>query len=390
MPAPSESKKMQTFVWDDTYLTGLDTVDRQHQMLVDLINELGALLTRQVAGDSGSLPACFRRLADYARFHFGEEERLWRAAGILAPSVDAHRDSHHEFVRQISTMWNAKESMASATEILHGFLVGWLGFHILGEDQAMARQVALIRAGESPAAASGIEASRKSGNAAALVAAVRTLHRVLTEQNHDLAQANLRLEERVAARTRELTAANEALNEANQRLERISRIDGLLDIANRRHFDERLEEEWRRAARERRPVACLMIDVDHFKAYNDRYGHQAGDDCLKRVARAAESALRRAGDLVARYGGEELAMLLPNTEHGGAHGVALALRSALEQLNIPHEASPVAPVVTVSIGLAVAVPDRHASGSDLVSAADRALYQGKQTGRNRICWDKGS
>jgi diguanylate cyclase (GGDEF)-like protein len=332
----------------------------------------------------------FRQLASYALFHFGEEERLMKEAGVLPEVLEQQRESHRLFVRQVTDMWDAKESMSKPVEILHGFLVGWFGFHILGEDLDMARQIALIRKGESPARAYEIEVGRRDPAGTAVVIALKRLHQVLGEQNRDLAQAKLRLEERVTERTWELSAANEALNEANRRLEKMARVDGLLDIANRRHFEERLAEEWRRGARERKPLAVLMIDVDHFKPYNDKYGHQAGDSCLKAVARAAEAALRRPGDLLARYGGEELVMLLPNTERDGAHAIALTVCANLAALNLPHAASPDAAHVTVSVGIASMVPGRGADADKMIAAADHALYLAKQQGRNRICCNENS
>ena len=275
--------------------------------------------------------------------------------------------------------------MINPAEVLHGFLMSWLGFHILGEDQVMARQIGRIRGGESSATAYEIEAVPKDQATAALLHAMRNLYHVLGEQNRDLADANLRLEERVAARTRELGQANQALSAANQKLEIISITDGLLNIANRRCFNERLVEEWGRATREQKHLALLMIDVDYFKRYNDTYGHQTGDRCLQAVARAAKSALRRPGDLLARYGGEELVIILPNTELNGANTVALNVCAKVAELQIPHSTSKVAAYVTVSIGIAAMVPDRQAKSDQLVSAADHALYSAKDSGRNRVC-----
>jgi diguanylate cyclase (GGDEF)-like protein len=128
-----------------------------------------------------------------------------------------------------------------------------------------------------------------------------------------------------------------------------------------------------------------MVDVDYFKRYNDTYGHQAGDRCLQAVARAARSALRRPGDLLARYGGEELAVILPNTELDGATLVAQAIQGALTGLRSPHADSPAADQVTVSIGAAAMTPDKQTSSAQLLAAADRGLYSAKQGGRNRIC-----
>jgi diguanylate cyclase (GGDEF)-like protein len=208
---------------------------------------------------------------------------------------------------------------------------------------------------------------------------------VLAEQNTDLARAQSGLEELVAKRTRELEDANRALQEANERLQKMAMMDGLLGIANRRFAEEKLEEEWRRGARERKPLAVLMIDVDEFKRYNDHYGHQAGDRCLQAVARAAASALRRPGDLLGRYGGDELLIVLPDTESEGAHAVAHSVCAKIRELNIPHATSTVARCVTASIGVASTVPRKSTAAHHVVAAADRALYAAKEGGRDRVC-----
>jgi diguanylate cyclase (GGDEF)-like protein len=164
-----------------------------------------------------------------------------------------------------------------------------------------------------------------------------------------------------------------------------ARIDGLTQIANRRRFDEYLLQEWGRHLREQQPISLLLCDVDHFKLYNDRYGHQAGDECLRSVAKAISSCFR-AGDLVARYGGEEFAMVLPRTNLAGAVQVAERVRSTVAAAALPHGASPVCDQVTLSIGVACRTPQpkRGADTLTLVEVADRNLYLAKHLGRNRV------
>jgi diguanylate cyclase (GGDEF)-like protein len=167
-------------------------------------------------------------------------------------------------------------------------------------------------------------------------------------------------------------------------LESLAMLDGLTSIPNRRRFDEALEAEWKRARRDAAPMALMMIDVDHFKAYNDHYGHGAGDACLKKVADALTSASDRPGDLVARYGGEEFVALLPQTDSLGAKQMAERLRSAVEALRLVHQHSSVATCVTVSIGYASACPQQDQDCAELLGAADRHLYTAKESGRNQI------
>ncbi|HEY3417774.1 MAG TPA: diguanylate cyclase [Armatimonadota bacterium] len=175
-----------------------------------------------------------------------------------------------------------------------------------------------------------------------------------------------------------------ALADANQQLERLSFQDGLTGVANRRSFDDFLEREWKRARRDRSSISLIFIDIDLFKAYNDTYGHEAGDTTLKEVARAMSAMVKRATDLVARYGGEEFVAVLPDTDEEVAFLLGQAVRAAVEELAIPHAASPTTGRVTVSVGIATRFPAQTPATSTLISAADGALYQAKHDGRNCV------
>ncbi len=208
----------------------------------------------------------------------------------------------------------------------------------------------------------------------------RRLRRELDEQTrlHEAIQAaNELLEDKVQQRTAELEAAN-------RQLEALSATDALTGLGNRRKFDEVWRIECHRAARHGLPVALAMIDVDFFKAYNDHYGHQAGDDCLQRIARVLGAEARRAGELAARYGGEEFVLLIPGTALGGACLAAERVRAAVQLQEIPHASSAIAPVVTVSIGVACGIPDSGEGWGRLLQEADQALYEAKRLGRNRV------
>jgi two-component system cell cycle response regulator len=165
---------------------------------------------------------------------------------------------------------------------------------------------------------------------------------------------------------------------------RLSRMDGLTGIFNRRAFDEIITRELRRAQRNQKPLALIMIDIDAFKLYNDKYGHQLGDETLRAVANALEAGAVRGGDHVARYGGEEFAVIMADTDEAGAVQVAEQLRQSVESLQIEHGANPAAPVVTISMGVYAAVPDHHDLPGTYVHRADRALYRAKHSGRNRV------
>jgi diguanylate cyclase (GGDEF)-like protein len=191
--------------------------------------------------------------------------------------------------------------------------------------------------------------------------------------------------DRRKARERELLEATRQLSDLNALLTRLSLIDALTDIANRRNFDRALDKEWRRAARGAREIALIMIDIDYFKPYNDNYGHQGGDECLKAVTRVLKDTLRRPGDLLARYGGEEFAIVLPDTPQVGALKVAENLRAAVEGAALPHSFTKVpGNRVTITLGVASVVPVTGLLPKDLIAEADRALYEAKSKGRNRV------
>ncbi|WOB08112.1 diguanylate cyclase domain-containing protein [Piscinibacter gummiphilus] len=184
------------------------------------------------------------------------------------------------------------------------------------------------------------------------------------------------LEHKVAERT-------EALEQANRRLEMLAITDALTGLANRRHFNEVIDAEWKRALRTGTPIGLAMIDVDQFKLYNDHYGHLGGDACLKRVAAVLKDGQRVAADLAARYGGEEFALVLPNTDLAGTQAVAERLRRQVAELREPHAASPHG-IVTVSVGIAAFVPSASTSIAHWIEVADAALYEAKRQGRNQV------
>ena len=174
----------------------------------------------------------------------------------------------------------------------------------------------------------------------------------------------------------------EKLQQANLELELLANLDGLTQIANRRHFDYRLQQEWHRMQRLQLPLSLILCDIDYFKQYNDCYGHLAGDDCLIQVAQMLYQSVSRAADIVARYGGEEFAIVLPYTDTTGAISVAERIRTRILQQQIPHADSHINQIVTVSLGVSSLIPTVSSSPQSLIQLADEALYQAKQSGRN--------
>lgn len=206
-----------------------------------------------------------------------------------------------------------------------------------------------------------------------------------------LKQANQILELKVQERTQELLEKNHALEQArqaaesaNQLLEHLARTDELTQVANRRFFNEYLNQEWYRMMREQFPLSLILIDIDCFKLYNDTYGHPAGDRCLLQVASTLQLTAKRPADRVARYGGEEFAIILPNTPLAGAIQLANEIRSKIQYLQIPHESSFVSDYVTLSLGVVCLVPTPDVSLGQFISKADEALYQAKTQGRDQV------
>ncbi len=181
----------------------------------------------------------------------------------------------------------------------------------------------------------------------------------------------------------ETVRAEQEIKKVNEKLKMLSVIDGLTQIPNRRRFDEYLASEWKRHYRDKDHLSVILSDIDFFKYYNDNYGHQAGDDCLQKVARAINDCAHRATDLAARYGGEEFVIVLPDTDEDGAMAVSEEIRTHVKNLEIAHEKSSVSEHVTLSLGIATMVPSGDDSADDIVAMADEALYEAKESGRNQ-------
>ena len=181
------------------------------------------------------------------------------------------------------------------------------------------------------------------------------------------------------------------LKRKQELLEKYAFIDALTEIPNRRRFNDVMEKEWQRASRSGYPISLMFIDIDHFKDYNDTYGHGKGDECLHRVAAVMDRTLRRAGDFMGRYGGEEFAVVLPDTRSEKAVEIAENIQKAVDDIAIAHGTSPVAPHVTISIGIATVTPNKKDASftpKDLIDAADKKVYEAKSLGRHKIAYEK--
>lgn len=220
-------------------------------------------------------------------------------------------------------------------------------------------------------------------NALFIIEDVTSLTKRIKEYRNMRDKALSEIEERIRIEA-ELRESKKSAEKLADKLKLLSSLDGLTEIANRRYFDEVFEREWRRGARDNTPVALILIDLDFFKLYNDNYGHLAGDECLKNIARALSNNLNRPGDFVARYGGEEFAVILPSTDLEGAETIARQLAEGIKRMEIIHAYSKASDFVTASLGVASTIPKQGTFPDLLFKATDDALYEAKRQGRDRI------
>jgi diguanylate cyclase (GGDEF)-like protein len=239
--------------------------------------------------------------------------------------------------------------------------------------QAMLKQ---LRSGTAHTAVYSFRALARNGSYVWMEGRYRMMMHPITGKPQEIIASTRDISERVAA--------EEELRTAYRNLERLASTDSLTSLANRRTFDQTLEREWRRAMRERTPLALLLLDVDYFKNYNDTLGHPAGDEVLRRIGNCLGDIVQRPGDLAARYGGEEFVALLPITDEAGALHIANRIMEAVAELGIPHPASMASDRLTLSIGIASLVPVPGTNPESLVDAADRALYEVKRKSRNGV------
>lgn len=362
------------FLWNESFVTHLPSVDKQHQRLVALINDLGETVLSSGALDLKSFTAARETLLDYVMVHFGDEESQMEKASLDRRHIETHRAEHRAFVSDIPIFFESEYpiSLESAGALVD-YLVNWLAYHILHVDQCMARQLHLIKKGLTPEQAFEDECCNSRSHTEPLLAALRILFQTVSMRNRELRMLNSELEQRVVARTLEL-------EQANQRLESLSTTDELTGLPNRRFFALTLERLWNESRRYGSPLSLLMLDADHFKEVNDRFGHAEGDTLLRALAARIRKVVR-ISDIVCRIGGDEFVVLCPQTSYAGAYEIGrkiLASRQAfltsdgVECWN-----------GSISIGVAEAGESLQ-QPEGLLKEADKALYDAKHFGGGRV------
>lgn len=365
---------MDAFQWDECFVTGVAAVDDQHRKLVDTMNRFGEVVMQAVEPTKEELDHVFDEMADYAKYHFQEEEAMMQAASLDSRHVKRHCDEHAIFLTNVTRMHAAAKSAdhAGASRLL-SYLTNWLAYHILGTDQTMARLVSAVEQGKSQHEAYMDAHHARDPATAILLRSMTTLFNRVSESNRALFEANQSLEARVADRTSDLVALN-------HQLETLALTDVLTGLPNRRHALRCLEQLWQQSIQNQTALTCMMIDADGFKAINDNYGHEAGDGVLRQLARCLKNAVRN-DDVVCRLGGDEFLILCDQTALSGGLTMADKLRLEVAALRVPAGAG--IWQGSVSVGVAERT-ESLVVFDDLLKLADQAVYLAKNNGRNCI------
>ena len=370
---------MDAFQWDDCFVTGVAMVDEQHHQLIDIMNRFGAVVMKPGQNNRADLDLALDELADYARYHFEEEEALMHASGLDERHIKHHSHEHAEFLQDVTRMQveAACSSHQEASRLLT-YLTNWLAYHIIGTDQVMACLVAATQQGKSQHEAYLAANRGRDPATAILLKSMTTLFNQVKEANRDLLELNQTLEARIADRTSELVLLN-------QQLEMTAMTDVLTSLPNRRHALQYFGQLWQRSGRNGTPLACMMVDADGLKAINDSYGHEAGDEVLRQLARCLRTVVRN-DDVVCRLGGDEFLILCDDTTLVGARTLAEKLRQEVALLRIRTGTG----VWQGSVSVGVAERTNSTEHfSDLLKLADNAVYVAKRDGRDGVATVQG-
>jgi len=370
---------VETFTWNEHFVTGLATVDEQHQTLIALINQFGEHLTNYDQVSAEEIDRIFNELTAYAKYHFTEEEQFMKVMEIDPRYFIHHHSEHQRFLKEVVDMRSLSltNNIESSSSLLK-FLTHWLAYHILGEDQLISKQIALIDTGMSAADAYKQVSKMQEGATGPLLSALNGLFQQVSERNKKLIELNFTLEEKVKERTREL-------HDANLYLEVLAHTDILTDLPNRRRTMQFLEQAWIESCKRKTPLVCIMIDADGFKQVNDQYGHDAGDYVLRELSKCLINSFRT-DDFVARLGGDEFMVVLQNTDLVGGKNVAENVRATVSNMKVRTNNE----IWKGSISVGVAErSSKMVSYDELIKAADKAVYLSKSNGKNRVeCFDE--
>jgi diguanylate cyclase (GGDEF)-like protein len=316
----------------------------------------------------------FTELVNYTKYHFGDEEQIMFRTGVDARHISAHLHAHQAFLHDITLQRNSITShRLEDSQSLLDYLVHWLAYHILGMDQNMARQVQAIQRGSTAAEAYEVEEKASADNTEPLLNALAGLVKQISRRNQQLYELTISLEQKVEERTRQLQVANDHLQE-------LALTDTLTGLPNRRQARRQLSLYWQEAISDNIPLACMMIDADHFKEVNDQYGHDAGDFVLRELARTLRDTVRN-DDIVCRLGGDEFFIICLHTTLDGSWHLAEQLRAKVSCMQV--QTGPGVWKGSISIGVAERTAGM-ATYDELIKHSDDALYLAKQAGKNCV------
>ncbi len=359
--------------WSDHFLTDIKEIDDQHFFLVDLVNRLGRHLFQKDITLS-VLKEIVEQLHDYTRFHFSSEEVLMVKKKVYGPFIKDHQNNHTFFVREVVTLYEELKDggdLFNRGKFLLDFLIHWLAFHILEQDQLMAEQIKLIDKGIDAKEAYEKASNEFHGQVAPLVQALSGLFSILSSRNHELIGLKKELEQKVQERTEELILAN-------KKLERLAVTDPLTNIYNRRYAMACMESLWKKRGTD--VFCCMVLDIDSFKEVNDTYGHDMGDQILIQIARAITFAVRT-DDIVCRLGGDEFLVLCPGTPLEGGIRVAGNALKSIANMKVGLKDGR---LYKGSASIGVASSEGKVEYTDLLKEADQRAYAAKKAGRNCI------
>ncbi len=364
---------MDYFEFNSDFLTGLAEVDSQHQHLVDLLNKFSDSVT-SVDSTKNNLEFLFQELAEYAQYHFQEEESLMQKTKVDPRHYNAHVEEHQTFLEDVTSMHDEMSSKSDKlSKQLLDFLTHWLAYHILGSDKNMGKQIEKIKSGTDPAEAFDMVEKKHDSSTEPLLLAINGLFQIVSTRNKELKRMNESLEEKVKERTKELS-------EANNKLTEISLTDALTKLPNRRHALQQLKIQWEESIQSDQPISLMMIDADHFKEVNDTYGHDAGDIVLCELAKIFQHSVRT-DDLVCRLGGDEFLIICPETDGPGGIHIAEIVRKNVSQMKIPTGDG----YWHGSVSIGVSVINKHMEDFNaLIKDADDGVYAAKRAGKNCV------